>query len=146
MDPILRPESAQEPDQVVQVLREHLSVHKSIVDNGGVRLTKRVHADVVEIDEPLSVDAVKLTRVPIGREVEGPVEIRYEDGVTIIPVVEERLVIRRQRILVEEIHLARSTHIRRVPQSVTVRREEVMVERQRPGETDWHIEAPSLSP
>ena len=82
--------------------------------------------------------------VPIGREVDGPVSIRYEGGATIIPVVEERLIIRRQPVLVEEIHISRESFVQRVPQSVTVRREEeVIIERQAPGESDWRVEQPS---
>ena len=79
-------------------------------------------------------------RVPIGREVDGPVHIRYEGGATIIPVVEERLILRRQLVLVEEIHVSRDSFIKRVPQAVTVRREEIIVERQAPGESEWQVE------
>ena len=112
-------------------------VHKTVADNGGIRLRKVVHTDVKLIDEELYAQSVQLTRVPINREVEGPVDIRYENGMTIIPVVEERLVVRRQLVLVEEIHVGHSSHITRKPQSVTVRREEMIVERQAPGSDAW---------
>jgi uncharacterized protein (TIGR02271 family) len=126
------------PHTVLNVIQESLNVYKSTVDNGGVRVTKLVHAEVVDVDEPLETQSVKLTRVPINREVDGPVSIRYENGATIIPVVEERIITRRQLVLVEEIHVSRETHIKRVPQSVTLRREKVVIERQKPGETTWH--------
>lgn len=121
----------------IPVIHESVSVHKTLADNGGIRLRKVVHADVQVIDEELATQSVTLRRVPIGREVEGPVQIRYENGLTIIPVVEERLVVRRQLVLVEEIHVGHSTHVTRVPQSVTVRREEMIVERQAPGSDAW---------
>ena len=127
------------------VIEEQVIIHKTVADNGGLRLRKVVHADVVEVDQELTSEAVKLTRVPIDREVFGPVEVRYENGVTIIPVVEERLVIRRQRILVEEIHLSRTSHIKRAPQSITVRREEIIAERQDPGSYTWRIIDPVTS-
>jgi uncharacterized protein (TIGR02271 family) len=132
-----------EPDSIcIPVIEESVAVYKNVVDNGGLRIRKLVHGEVVEIDEPLAREGVNCRRVPIGRDVDGPVSIRYEGGATIIPIVEERLIVRRQLVLVEEIHISRSSFTQRVPQSVTVRREEVIVERQGPGETDWRIEQP----
>ncbi len=133
------PRATDESPITFPVIAEKVTVHKTVADNGGLRVRKVVHADVVEVDEELTSQAVKLTRVPIDREVFGPVEVRYEDGVTIIPVVEERLVIRRQRILVEEVHLGRTSHTKRAPQSVTVRREEIIAERQDPGSDAWRV-------
>ncbi len=123
----------------IPVIEEKVTVHKTLADNGGVRLRKIVHENTVELDEPLAAQSVKLTRVPIGRDVAGPVAIRYENGMTIIPVVEERLVVHRQLVLVEEIHVSGTVHTRRAPQSVTVRREEIIVERQAPGSDDWEL-------
>ncbi len=131
---------SQQAVETIPVIAESLTVHKTVADAGGVRLQKRVHEEVVTVDEPLLKQAVQLTRVPIGRDVDGPVAIRYEDNVTIIPVVEERLIIRRQLVLVEEIHIARTQHTDRAPQSVTVRREEVIVERQDTEVAPWRVE------
>jgi uncharacterized protein (TIGR02271 family) len=128
------------PPLTFPVIVERLAVHKTVADNGGVRLRKIVHCDVSEIDEALKTDSVNITRVPVGRDVDGPVEVRYEEGVTIIPVVEERLVVRRQLVLTEEVHVSRSTHITRTPQSIQVRREEIIVERQAPGSATWTVE------
>jgi uncharacterized protein (TIGR02271 family) len=129
----------------VPVIEESVKVYKNVVDNGGVRIRKLVHGRVVEVDEPLAREAVKCVRVPIGREVDGPVSIRYEGGATIIPVVEERLVVHRQLVLVEEIHISRDSFVQRVPQSVTVRREEVIIERQAPGEDEWRTDSSAAS-
>ena len=127
---------------IFPVIKESVTVHKTVADNGGLRLRKVIHADVIDIDEELVAHSVTLTRVPIGREIDGPVDVRYENGLTIIPVVKERLVVRRQLVLVEEIHLGRASHTRRAPQSITVRREEMIVERQSPGSDTWHAEDP----
>jgi uncharacterized protein (TIGR02271 family) len=134
-----------EPELIatLPVIEESVTVYKNVVDNGGVRIRKLVQEEVVEVDEPLTRDGVKYTRVPIGREVDGPVSIRYEAGATIIPVVEERLVVRRQLVLVEEIHVSRDSYVARVPQSITVRRETVVVERQAPGDDRWVAEPPA---
>ncbi len=119
------------------VIREAVTVHKTVADNGGLRLRKIVHEDAVLVDEELNAHSVSIRRVPIGREVEGPVEVRYENNATIFPVVEERLVIKRQLVLVEELHLERTSHTYRRPQTVTVRREEMIIERQDPGSDTW---------
>lgn len=70
-------------------------VYKTVADNGGLRLRKVVHSDVIKVDEELASQTMKPMRVSIDREVFGPVDVRDEDGMTTIPVVEERLVIRR---------------------------------------------------
>jgi uncharacterized protein (TIGR02271 family) len=126
----------------IPVIEESVTVYKNVVDNGGLRIRKIVHGETVEVDEPLETQGVNCVRVPIGREVDGPVSIRYEAGATIIPIVEERLVVRRQLVLVEEVHISRDSFTRRVPQSVTVRREELVIERQAPGEREWRVEEP----
>lgn len=138
-------EAPQSPLHTFPVIEDFVTVHKTVADNGGLRLRKIVHDEVHTIDEDLLSQSVALTRVPIGRDVEGPLAVRYENGVTIIPIVEERLVVRRQLVLVEEIHVGTATHTTRAPQSITVRREEIMVERQAPGTTTWVLDAETQS-
>jgi stress response protein YsnF len=61
--------------------------------------------------------------------------VREEGEVTIIPIVEEVLVIEKRLILKEEVHIRRV----RVPdvhrEVVTLRTQDVVVERTKPGET-----------
>ena len=115
---------------VVPLLAERLDIHKTLADAGGLRIHKRVHQETVTVDEPLLRQAVQVTRTPIGREITAPLPIRYEGDVTVIPVVEARLVTVRQLILVEEVRLTRIEQTERAPQSITLRREEAFVERQ----------------
>ena len=71
----------------------------------------------------------KDTRVPIDRRVEQVPEIRTENGVTIVPIVEERLVIEKQLFLKEELHIRRDVKTETVEVPVTLRSERAMVER-----------------
>jgi uncharacterized protein (TIGR02271 family) len=104
-------------------------VQKRVVETGKVRVTKVVHELESVIDEPLFRDEVEVERVLIDRVVDGPVSVRYEDDTMIVPIMEEVLVVEKRLVLKEELHI----HKRRVethqPQQVTLRREEVRVER-----------------
>ena len=58
----------------------------------------------------------------------------YEDGVLVIPILEEVLVVEKRLLLKEEVRVTkRQKHISK-PQHVTLRREVVDIERLAPGE------------
>lgn len=118
-----------EETMVVPVIEEELLVGKRTVELGKVRISKVVHENEEEIDVPLVEDRVEIERVPINRLISQPLSTRVEGDTTIIPVMKEVFVVQKQLMLLEEVHV----HTRRVeahrPQSVTLRREEVHVER-----------------
>jgi uncharacterized protein (TIGR02271 family) len=114
---------------IIPVIEEELDVQKRVVETGKVRVTKVVHERESVIDEPLFRDEVEVERVLIDQVVDGPVSVRYEDDTMIVPIMEEVLVVEKRLVLKEELHI----HKRRVethqPQQVTLRREEMRVER-----------------
>ena len=114
---------------VVPVLGEELDVQKRVVETGTVRLTKQVHEREAHVDEPLYREEVEVTRVPIQRVVDAPLPVREEHDTLIVPVVEEVLVVEKRLMLKEEIHMRTHRVETRQPQQVTLRREEVGVER-----------------
>lgn len=59
------------------------------------------------LDPSLFKEEIDVQRVPVNRVIDAPVETRVEDGVTIIPVMEERLKIEKQLILREEIRIVK---------------------------------------
>jgi stress response protein YsnF len=99
------------------------------VETGKVRLTKVVHERETLVDEPLFRDEVEVTRVPMQRVVDGPVPVREDNGTTILSVVEEVLVIEKRWMLREEIHLRTHRRETHQPQRITLRSDEVQVER-----------------
>jgi uncharacterized protein (TIGR02271 family) len=119
----------QDEPMVVPVLVEELDVQKRPVETGKVRITKVVHKRETTVDEPLWHDDVAITRVPIQRVVEGPVPVREENGTTIISVVEEVLVVEKRWMLREEIRIRKQRIETHQPQRITLRSEEVQVER-----------------
>jgi uncharacterized protein (TIGR02271 family) len=129
----LVPAPREEPPEtiaaVVPVLAEELEVQKRRVETGTVRITKVVHERETVVDEPLWRDHVAISRVPMQRVVEGPVPVREENGTTILSVVEEVLVVEKRWMLREEIHIRTRRTETHQPQQITLRSEEVQIER-----------------
>jgi uncharacterized protein (TIGR02271 family) len=119
----------QDEPMVMPVLVEDLDVQKRLVETGKVRITKVVHEREAVVDEPLFHDKVAITRVPMQRVVDGPVPVREENGTTIISVVEEVLMVEKRLMLREEIHIRKQRIETHQPQRITLRSEEVQVER-----------------
>ncbi len=73
------------------------------------------------IDSPLLKEEIDVQRVPINRVLSAPAETRVEDGVTIIPVMEERLKVEKQLILREEIRIVKKRTTVRDPRAASLR-------------------------
>ena len=104
-------------------------VHKERVATEKVRLHKRVHEHEELVDVPVQTEAVEVERVPVGRWVDAPVEVRREGDTTVYPVVEEVLVVEKRLRLVEDVRVTRRQETRRIQERVGLRREELVVER-----------------
>ncbi|RJF99848.1 DUF2382 domain-containing protein [Noviherbaspirillum saxi] len=114
------------------VMEEELHVEKRTVDTGrGVRIHKSVSQREQIIDQPLRQDELVIEHVAIGRVVadETPPQMRYEGDTLVVPVLEEVLVVQKQLMLKEEVHIRRQQRSVTQPQSVTLRSEQVSVER-----------------
>ena len=79
----------------------------------------------------LDRETVEVTRVPIDRQVDAPPSIRTEGDVTIVPVLEEILVVEKRLVLREEIHIRRIKTVDTIETPVTLRRQRAVVERQK---------------
>jgi uncharacterized protein (TIGR02271 family) len=117
-----------DPD-VLRLWEENVSFERERVETGRVRVrvTTREHDENIEV--PLTRETVEVERVPVGREIEAIPPRRQEGDVTIVPVVEEVVVIQRKLVLKEELHLrlVRTTEQHR--ETVRLRRQEAVVER-----------------
>lgn len=92
-------------DHILHVNEEELRVSKVQRETGRVRVSVKTETIEEEISETLRSRAAHVERVSIGKEVSSYPPIREEDGVTIIPVVEEILVVEKRLFLKEEIRL-----------------------------------------
>lgn len=104
------------------------------------RETGRVRARVVTetVEEPVEAagwrETVDVERVPVGRPVDAVAPLREEDGVTVIPVYEEVLVVEKRLVLREEVRLVTRREPIPGPGSITLRRQRVDVERLPPAD------------
>ncbi len=115
---------------VIPVVEERLEVSRERVETGLVRITKSVEAREVVVDDPLKRESVRVEHVPINQVVTGAVpQVREEGDVTVIPILEERVVTRTELVLVEEVRIHRDHSEYHDPQRVTLRKEVVAVER-----------------
>ena len=119
-------------ETIVPTVEEMAVVRKERVATDTVRLRKRVREDEEVLDVPLRAEAIEVERVPVGRWLDAPAEVRREGDTTVYPVVEEVLVVEKRLRLVEEVRVTRRQETRRVRERVALRREEVVVERDTP--------------
>lgn len=132
---------------VMPVVEERIDVQTRFSE-AAVRLRKLVHEEVVTVEEPLTTEVTEVERVAIGRPVDEAVAVRYEGETMIVSVLEERLVTRKQLVLVEELRLTRRSVARKgPPRDVVLRREEVVTERLDPDTNEWKpVDLPKVSP
>jgi uncharacterized protein (TIGR02271 family) len=114
----------------VAVAREELEIGKRTVETARVRVRKLVQAHEECIDELLMHDEVEVQRIPVGRVIDEPVQMRSDGDLLVVPVMEERLVVQKCLVLVEELHIKRRVGQRPHTEHVLVRTEEVVIERE----------------
>ena len=81
------------------------------------------------VDEPLLREEVIIARVPVNRVVEGPIPVRYEGDTMIISLLEEVLIVETRLLLKEEVHMTTRRTDTYTPERVTLRHEDVTIER-----------------
>jgi uncharacterized protein (TIGR02271 family) len=115
------------------VVQEEFDVGKRVVDTGRVRVSTRTteHEELVQM--PVEREDVIVERVAVGRAVDAPLDVRVEGDVTIVPVHEEVIVVQRQLMLKEELHIRRRVTTAEATQAVVLRRQDVHVEREPAG-------------
>ena len=115
--------------QIITLTEEHAEITKRAIERG--RVVVRTHTEsrdeIVEI--ALQQEDVTVERVPIGLPVEVAPAMREEDGVLIVPVLEEQLVVSTRLVLKEEIRITRQARTEVIQQTVCLRSERAVIER-----------------
>jgi uncharacterized protein (TIGR02271 family) len=115
---------------VVPVIEEELLVTKQQIERSVVRVTTKVNSHEEVVDEPLLYEWVSVERVPVNQFIEEDLpNVREENGVMVIPIIEEVLVIQKKILLREEVHLTKHKTTVRKPQKIVLRSQVVEVER-----------------
>jgi stress response protein YsnF len=119
-------------EEVIPLAEEIATVGTRQVVTGRVRV--RTVADTIDeiAHADLQHDDVEVTRVPIDKVVETAPQIRTEGDVTIVPVLEEVLVVEKRLVLKEEVHIRRRIQTESVDVPVTLRKQRAIVERDTP--------------
>lgn len=124
-----RSEGPPDTDLVLPLLEEEVRIAKRVVETGRVRIRTVVDTIEEQARAVLGGEHVDIERVPVDRVVDVAPSVRTEDGVVIVPVVEEVLFVEKRLVLKEELHIRRSQTTETVEIPVTLRRERAVVER-----------------
>ena len=116
------------PDGAVTLAEETLRVEKRSVSTGRVSVRTETQTEEVLVEEDLAGLKVEVTRVPIDREVETAPEVLQDGDLTVVPVVEEVLVVEKRLFLKEEVHIRRVSTTRRVEVPIALRKQTAHVE------------------
>jgi len=125
---------AQHRDQVTRsdvlsVVEERLQIGKRTVEGEGVRVRVVTDEEQTPASVTLRHERIEVEHVPVGRVVERAPPVREENGVTIIPIMEEVVVTETRLVLKEELHVRRVVETREHQQTVLLRRQRAEVER-----------------
>lgn len=118
----------------IPIVEETVSLGTRRVPGDRVRISTRTEEVDHLLPAELSSVAVDVSRVAVGRKVDAVPEVVTTDDLTIIPVVEERLVVTRELYLREEIHVRRVHTVETVEIPATTRRQIAEIDR-RPADT-----------
>jgi stress response protein YsnF len=119
------------PDELrIPIIEEEARVLKRASDIERVTVNIASEEEQVFLRDELRHEQVEVVRVPVGREVAEAPAVRTEGDLTIVPVLEERLVVEKRLFLVEELHLRRTVVMESVELPTTLRRTRVDIERQ----------------
>ena len=123
----------EEQNLVIPLVEERVSATKREVETGRVRVRTRVEERQETVRADLARESVEIQRVPMNVEVSDMPAVRQEGGTTIVPVVEEVLVVEKKLMLVEEVHLRRTRSIEEHTQPVTLAAQRAEIEREASG-------------
>ena len=120
----------QEEVAAIPLVEERLIVSKRQVETGRLRVRISVEERDERVPVELAHDEVEVERVPKNVAVSELPGVRLEGNTTIIPVVEEVVVVEKRLVLVEEIHIRRKTATTTQEIPMTVRSEQASIERE----------------
>jgi uncharacterized protein (TIGR02271 family) len=118
-----------EQELVVPIVEEQVVVETRPVETGRLQIQKSVQERVELVDQPLFEEEVQIERVPVNRPITEAVTPHYVEDTLIIPLVEEVLVVQKQLVLREEIHIRKVRKESHETQEVRLRTEVVNVVR-----------------
>lgn len=117
--------------QTIPVTEDVLVVGRRTVEVGTVRVSKTTETRQTIVDEPVIAEELQIERHRLDRIVshDEPPVMRTEGDTTVIPVLEEVLVVEKRLMLREEVRITRIRRVEHASREIALRREHVHVER-----------------
>jgi stress response protein YsnF len=131
-EPHLKQAAIGATDADLPIIEEQLQLDKREVVTGRVRVRTITDSSEELLRQELQGERVEIVRVPVDILVEpgaAPPKVRTEGNVTILPVVEEVLVVERRILIKEELRLIRHATKEVIETPVTLRKQRAVVER-----------------
>jgi len=111
---------------------EEISVSRREMKKANVQVALVTGTREQLIDEELTHVRVEIERFSIDQTVEAVPPIRQEGDITIIPVVEEVVIVQRRLVLKEEVRVRRVSTKEQHQETVVLRQQEAVVTREGP--------------
>jgi len=116
-----------EVERRLPLVEERARIEKRVLERN-VRIRTATRETQQVVSDALCREHVDIRRVPVNREIDAVPDLREEGDVIVIPVVEERAVLIKRLILVEELHVQRKVVQEVVEVPVSLHSTEVFVE------------------
>jgi uncharacterized protein (TIGR02271 family) len=121
---------AEDSEGTIPIVEERAEIGKRPVTTGRIRVRTETRREETMVPAELEGEAVDVERIAVGTEIDAVPAVRTEGDTTIVPVVEEILVVEKRLVLKEEIHIRRRPTRETVEVPVTLRRQRAAIERE----------------
>jgi uncharacterized protein (TIGR02271 family) len=119
-----------ETERRVPLIEERARIEKRTVERKRLAIRTATTEREQVLSDSLRREQVDIRRVAVNQEIDATPGVREEGDVIIIPIVEERAVVVKRLVLVEELHIQRKVLQELVEIPVTLRSTEVSVDSQ----------------
>lgn len=116
----------------LSLVAETATVHKEEVVTGRVRISTHTDTEEELVSALLNREDVSVERISVDQDVDAVPAVRTEGDTTIVPIVEEVLVVEKRLRLREELHVRRTVSQDAVEVPVTLRKQTAEVHRDGP--------------
>ncbi len=126
MPPAATPEAG---ESIIRLHAEAVSIVRQEIAGDTLRISTITREKDHFVDETLTHQRVEIERVPVGRPICAVPPVRKEGDTTILPVVEEIIVVERRLVLKEEVRIRRVHVAEHHQETVVLREQDVAVSR-----------------
>ncbi|WP_439213689.1 DUF2382 domain-containing protein [Duffyella gerundensis] len=135
-EPQRQPDIHDAEEVVLNRVEEQVELTKQRIVDSHVSVTRSTIEQQEVVKTLLNKDRVEVRHVPKMQYVDEMPAIREENGVVIVPVVEEEIQIIRKLVLKEELHIHKVQEAVPFEEVVTLRKQQVQVEKTKAKEND----------